>query len=101
MTESGIKLLMDEQERLDMGKYKEIEEDFLVPIIRNMQSYLLAREVCARRASKLRKRANVVVMFHHWTANGKCRYRWFKEPIIIGIDPASGPDHTVTTTIRI
>ncbi len=44
---------------------------------------IMGREVCARRARKLRKRGHQVV-FHSWTVNGKCRYRWVKR---IGISP--------------
>lgn len=37
------------------------------------------REVCARRARKLRKRG-AVVRFTRWTPNGKCRYHWMPPP---------------------
>lgn len=39
----------------------------------------LGREICARRARKLRKRGDRV-QFKQWTANRKCRYCWVPVP---------------------
>lgn len=67
---------------------------------RRLIFFLYSREVCARRASKLRKRDNVEVVFMRRTKNGKSRYRWIGKPWAIGFDLASGPDRTAITTTR-
>lgn len=53
----------------------------------SIKPFLLThREVCARRASKLRKRGEDVY-FHHSTPNGKARYRWFVAAILYKVTP--------------
>lgn len=44
----------------------------------------LGREVCARRARKLRK-AGHSVQFHRSTSTGKARYKWLPKPLTIGL----------------
>jgi hypothetical protein len=39
--------------------------------------HLCGREVCARRARKLRRRGETV-RFRRWTSTGKCRYSWIR-----------------------
>jgi hypothetical protein len=52
-----------------------VEREIVDPLVGKLSLVAYGREVCARRARKLRKRGDMI-RFHRWTATGKCRYIW-------------------------
>ena len=55
---------------------RRLNDEFVQPLT----IITFGREVCARRARKLRKRGDAV-RFKRWTPNGRCRYAWMRQPI--------------------